>query len=149
MARPSSESMDTSIIHAIHRASQCATEAFHAELGSLDVTPRQLAVLRAIETSSDPSQTTLVNATGIDRSTLADIMQRMLKKGLVARKRTKEDARAYAVSLTASGRSLLRKATPAADKVDGRLLDALPASRRTAFMRDLERLVAALAPAQV
>ncbi|MFZ1102753.1 MAG: helix-turn-helix domain-containing protein, partial [Hyphomicrobiaceae bacterium] len=41
-----------------------------------------------------------MNRTGIDRSTLADIVRRLTRKGLLQRCRTNEDARAYAVRLT-------------------------------------------------
>ncbi len=45
------------------------------------------------------SQTDIVNLTGIDRSTLADIVRRLVKKGLLQRRRTKQDARAAAQRL--------------------------------------------------
>ena len=148
MARPTEpDQLDASIIHMIHRASQCAADAFHAEVGDLDLTPRQLAVMRTVAANDEASQTRIVELTGIDRSTVADIMCRMIKKGLLQRKRTKDDARAYAVRLTEAGRTMLRRATPASERVDSRVLDALPAARRETFVRDLERLVAELSKA--
>ena len=89
----------------------------------------------------DASQVGLCYATGIDHSTLAEMMRRLHGKGLVSRKRNNADARAYSVRLTESGRTMLKKAIPMGERVDARLLDALPAGRRDAFMRDLERLV--------
>ena len=59
-----------------------------------DLTPRQLAVLVTVAQNEGLSQTGLVDRTGIDRSTLADIVRRMQRKGLLQRRRTKEDARA-------------------------------------------------------
>ena len=76
------------------------------------------------------SQTGLVDRTGIDRSTLADIVRRMQRKGLLQRRRTREDARAYAVKLTDEGRRLLRVAEPLGKRVDERILDALPTKQR-------------------
>ena len=83
------------------------------------------------------SQTGLVDRTGIDRSTLADIVRRMQRKGLLQRRRTKEDARAYAVKLTDEGRRVLRTAEPLAKKVDERVLEALPTKQREQFVDDL------------
>ena len=94
--------------------------------------------------SSFDSQTNLVEMTGIDRSTLADIIRRMLKKGLVQRRRTKEDARAYAVKLTEEGRRILQSAEPMARKVDDRILQALPSAQRDRFLTDLNTIVKAL-----
>ena len=102
-----------------------------------DLTPRQLAVLVTVSNNEGLSQTGLVDRTGIDRSTLADIVRRMQKKGLLQRRRTKEDARAYAVRLTDEGRRVLRTAEPLAKRVDERILEALPAKQREQFIEDL------------
>ena len=86
--------------------------------GDGDLTPRQYAVLVTVSQNEGFSQTHLVEKTGIDRSTLADIVRRMLKKGLLQRRRTKEDARAYAVKLTDEGWQVLKAADPLAKRVD-------------------------------
>ncbi|MGE0850379.1 MAG: MarR family winged helix-turn-helix transcriptional regulator [Hyphomicrobiaceae bacterium] len=106
-----------------------------------DLTPRQLAVLTTVAQNEGVSQTRLVDRTGIDRSTLADIVRRMQRKGLLQRRRTKEDARAYAVKLTDEGRRLLRLAEPLAKRVDDRILEALPARQREQFVNDLLAIV--------
>ncbi len=106
-----------------------------------DLTPRQLAVLVTVAHNEGLSQTGLVDRTGIDRSTLADIVRRMQKKGLLQRRRTKEDARAYAVKLTDEGRKLLRTAEPLAKKVDDRILEALPSKQREQFVDELLSIV--------
>jgi MarR family transcriptional regulator, temperature-dependent positive regulator of motility len=130
-------------IHLLHRAGQCAEDLFHAEIKDRDLTPRQLAVLVTVARTEGLSQTGLVARTGIDRSTLADIVRRMQKKGLLQRRRTKEDARAYAVRLTGEGRRALRAAEPVAKRVDARLLEALPVRQRGQFIDELTAIVAA------
>ena len=129
--------LERSPIHLLHRASQCASDAFQGEVGEGDLTPRQYAVLVAVSQNEGLSQTQLVDSTGIDRSTLADIVRRMQKKGLLQRRRTREDARAYAVKLTDEGRRMLRAAEPLAKRVDERILDALPGQQREHFVDDL------------
>ena len=91
-------------------------ETLHAALQAIrthidaELTLSQASVLRAIrDAKGDPSQTDLVNATRIDRSTLADVMRRLLKTKLVARQRSKDDARAYKVTITQAGRSKLEE----------------------------------------
>jgi DNA-binding MarR family transcriptional regulator len=108
------------------------------------LTARPLAVLMTVEDNEGLSQTGLVNRTGIDRSTLADIVRRLTRKGLLQRRRTKEDARAYAVKLTDKGREFLRAAEPLARRVDRRVLDALPGHARQAFMTSLVSVVRTL-----
>ena len=64
-----------SALHLLHRAGQCASEIFQSEMTSGDLTPRQFAVLVAVSQNEGLSQTSLVKKTGIDRSTLADIVR--------------------------------------------------------------------------
>jgi DNA-binding MarR family transcriptional regulator len=86
--------------------------------GHSDLTLPQLVVMAAIKAHPGGSQTDLVGLTGIDRSTLADVVRRMQKKGLLQRRRTKEDARAYAVRLTDRGAALLPEAVKAMKAAD-------------------------------
>ena len=145
MARePAPNRLDRSPLHLLHRAGQCAAEVFQAELGAGDLTPRQFAVLLTVSTNEGLSQTHLVERTGIDRSTLADIVRRMLKKGLLQRRRTKEDARAYAVKLTEEGWRVLKSAEPLSRKVDERILSALPTTQRDKLLQDLNAIVQVL-----
>ena len=127
MARePASSRLERSPLHLLHRAGQCASDIFQAEMGGDDLTPRQYAVLVTVSQNEGLSQTQLVEQTGIDRSTLADIVRRMLKKGLLQRRRTRDDARAYAVKLTDEGWQVLKTADPLARRVDERILVELP-----------------------
>jgi DNA-binding MarR family transcriptional regulator len=136
----------TSALHLLHRAGQYADELFAINAGSAHITPRQFAVLKAITECQDPSQTTLVTKTGIDRSTMADIVHRLTTKGLVQRRRTRRDARTYAVRLTERGEAALKLAAPAARSTDERILAALSPAQRDAFLRSLSRIVAAIGP---
>lgn len=130
-----------SALHLLHRAGQCADEIFADNIGKSDLTPRQYAVLRAVADSEEPSQTVLVEKTGIDRSTLADIVRRLVERNLLQRKRTKHDARMYAVKLTASGQSALRSAEPAAKVTDDKLLSVMNAGERATFLKALVQIV--------
>jgi DNA-binding MarR family transcriptional regulator len=108
------------------------------------LTPRQLAVLVMVAQNEGLSQTGLVDRTGIDRSTLADLVKRLKGKGLLQRRHTKEDARAYAVRLTEEGKQSLRTAEPLAKRVDQHVLEVLPAKRREEFMRALASIIRTL-----
>jgi MarR family transcriptional regulator, temperature-dependent positive regulator of motility len=145
MARESANSrLERSPLHLLHRAGQCAAEMFQVELGSDELTPRQYAILLTVAQNEGLSQTQLVELTGIDRSTLADVVRRMLKKGLLQRRRTRDDARAYAVKLTDEGTRVLKTHDPMARRVDERILASLPAQQRDRFMQDLSAIVEAL-----
>lgn len=138
-----------SAIHLLHRAGQCADELFATTIGSTDITPRQFAVLKALSAGDDPSQSALVEKTGIDRSTMADIIRRLVGRSLVQRRRTRRDARMYAVRLTDKGKTALENAEPAARMTDERILGAIPAAQREPFLRALARIVEAIGPNSV
>lgn len=122
--------LDNSLVHLLHRASQAAEDCLSRGTGSSDVTPRQLAVLTAVARTPSISQTEIVHATGIDRSTLADIVRRLVRQGYLHRNRTREDARAYAVRLTEKGGALVAEMGAHAAKAEASLLERLsPADR--------------------
>jgi DNA-binding MarR family transcriptional regulator len=143
MVRDKNDQLHRSPIHLLHRAGQSAAEIFDNEM-TAGLTPRQLAVLMSVAHNEGASQTRIVEATGIDRSTLADIVRRLVKRKLLQRRRTRQDARAYAVTLTDEGWRVLRAAEPVAKRVDQRVLDALPTGRREQFIASLLAIVNAL-----
>jgi DNA-binding MarR family transcriptional regulator len=119
------DAIDRSIIHLLHRAGQRASEIFALETRAFDLTARQYAVITTVAQHEGLSQTDLVRLTGIDRSTLADVVQRLLKRGVIQRKRTVQDGRTYAVSLSAEGRKLLEAIKPHARRADRAVLSSL------------------------
>lgn len=145
---PSLPAFNGSASHLLHRAEQSATDIFSRIAPANMLTPRQYAILAAIEANQGLSQTGLVENTGIDRSTLADIIRRMLDKGLVQRERTAGDARAYAVHLTRKGTNMLKKMRPFADEVDRQIVAAIPKDQQKLFLSLLHHLVQTLADPQ-
>src|SRR6185436_14261371 len=127
----------------LHRASQCADELFHMEAGDLDITPRQFAVLERIAEQEGLSQTDLVERTGIDRSTMGGLIQRLVKKRLVSRRKTVGDARTYELTITIEGRAAVEQAKLIAHRVNRKLLSALPANKAGDFLPSLELLAVA------
>jgi len=144
MRNETTHELDTSAIHMLHRASQAADELFASETTGADLTPRQFAVLAALEVLESASQTQIVDATGIDRSTLADIVKRLVKRGLLNRRRSRSDARAYVVRLTPEGRDVLIATKPAARRVEERLLEQVPGERREDLLAALEAIIGSL-----
>lgn len=136
-------SLSRSPSHLLHRALQLALDVYGDATGPGAVTQRQFAVLAAVAENEGLTQTKLVRSTGIDRSTLADLVARMIEKGYLARERSKADARAKTVRLTDKGRAALVEATPRVAEADARILSHLAASRRDGFLNALEALAKA------
>jgi DNA-binding MarR family transcriptional regulator len=129
--------------HLMRRCHQFYGDLFAREAGDKDLTKQQYLVLNALELHDGVSQTLLVEVTGIDRSTLAEMVRRMLERGLLSRKRTEMDARANAVAITPAGRRVLRTARLAAERAERAFLDPLPATERTRFVKMLAMIATA------
>jgi MarR family transcriptional regulator, temperature-dependent positive regulator of motility len=134
---------EKSLLHLLHRAVQVGTDRFAKKLGDSGLTARQLVILKAIEANDGASQIAIVDITGVDRSTLADVVQRLLKRRLISRKRTKEDARAYALTHTEEGRRAIAQAEPILRTVERDMLAAIPAKQRSEWLESLRAVAAA------
>jgi DNA-binding MarR family transcriptional regulator len=126
--------------HLMHRVLQLALDIYSEETGPDGLTQRQFAVLEAVSQKSGLTQTDLVRATGIDRSTLADLVSRMTTKGLLAREQSTIDARAKAVSLSGPGQAALDAARPKVEAADKRIMALLPKAKRDGFLSLLSEL---------
>jgi DNA-binding MarR family transcriptional regulator len=126
--------------HLMHRVLQLALDIYTEEAGPDGLTQRQFAVLEAVSQKSGLTQTDLVRATGIDRSTLADLVSRMTTKGLLDREKSAIDARAKAVTLSVAGQTALDAARPRVEAADKRILALLPKGKRDGFLALLAEL---------
>ncbi len=138
MSKRQSNALDRSPVHLLHRASQSVTDLFSRVIKS-DLTPRQLAVLTAVARNEGCNQTDIVEQTGIDRSTMAEMVRRLVDKGLIERRRSKKDTRAYVIKLSQDGQRILKSAEPLAKRVDDKVLHAL-GGRSAAFLDSLSVL---------
>ena len=126
--------------HLLRRSQQRAVDLFVDEVGEAGPTPRQFAVLLSVHQNPGVNQTDLVRLTGIDRSTLTEILRRLGRRGLVRRERQRQDRRTNALHLTEAGRAAMVSALDAVERAQQRILEPVPAAERAAAMRLLERL---------
>jgi len=134
--------LERSPLHLLHRVHQRATELFQQKMAGIDITARQYVVLATVAQNDGASQQDIIDNTGIDRSTVSQIMQTMIRKGLLKRKRTKEDARAYAITVTDQGRDILKASEAIVEGVNEALVAALSATRAKTFIDNLRSIIA-------
>ncbi len=98
-----------SIIQTIHHLEQTVSAAFRDGFAAAghNITPCQFMVLRAVCSAPGASQTKIVDVTGVDRSTLADVVRRLIKSGLLMRHRHRQDARTYELKCTNEGEAIV------------------------------------------
>ena len=111
---------DYPLVHLVYRAQQELDRVLNAELVGLSITARQAVLLIAIDQAPGASQKDLVQSTGIDRSTLANMMQRLVRSGYVERSRSQNDGRANRVVLTPSGSALVERLKPVLAHIESR-----------------------------
>ena len=124
--------------HLLHRATQRLDALWHD--AKIEVTPRQWAVLTAAAADDRCSQSALIDATGIDRSTLSEVVRRLVQQQMVTRKRTTLDARAYAIRLTDAGRAVITRNTAKVANVNSQAADALVGADRVEIARLLNTI---------
>lgn len=129
-----------SFSHLLKRAVQYSVYRYNEEVGNSGLTHRQFTVLSAVDAFEGKSQTELVKVTGIDRSTLADLVGRLMSQGYVQRRRTKEDARTNSIKLTPLGKKSLKAAQSGAEDVDKKLLSLFPVAERKSLIDNLSLL---------
>jgi len=137
-----SDLLENSPSHLLHRVLQIALDIYTEETGDSALTQRQYALLLAADTTEGLTQTDLVRATGIDRSTLADMVARLIAKGLLERERSATDARANLVRLSEDGRAALNEIKPRVDAADARILSLLSPPKRDSFLKLLRKIAA-------
>ncbi len=129
-----------SFSHLLKRAVQYSVHLYMEEVGRSGLTHRQFTVLSAVDSFEGKSQTELVKITGIDRSTLADLVSRLMAQGYLQRKRSKDDQRANTVRLTPVGKKMLKASQSGAEDIDRRLLTVFSASDRRVMIDCLAAL---------
>ncbi len=129
--------------HLIRRCQQIAVALFieEASANGFDITPVQYAALVAIEENPGVEATTLSALIAFDRSTLADVIERLVGKGLVARTPDAQDRRVKRLSVTPEGARVAAAIEPVVERAQARILAPLAPADRKRFLALLEQVV--------
>jgi len=128
----------------LRMAQEATFQAFSHRSQEIGESPGRFATLMLISRNPGISQTELSYANGRDKSSLTPVVEDLVRRGLVERKRMDHDRRAYRLSLTADGKKMLALMTRCAREHE-RVLDGIIGARdRKRFIDVLKRLAAAL-----
>ena len=126
--------------HLIRRAQQRHV-ALWQELVSADVSSVQYAALAVLQRMPGASQSQLGNELDLDRSTIADLVSRLERRGTLVRSVHGSDRRAYALELTPSGNAEVDRLRPLVDHANLVLTDGLSDSETEALRALLKRIL--------
>jgi DNA-binding MarR family transcriptional regulator len=116
---------------------------FVEECRDFDITPIQFAILTVLYGGRALDQITLSTAVGIDRTSGADIIKRLYRRGLVERVASTEDRRARLVHITGEGQALVRRMQPHMERAQERLISPLSPAEHAMFNELMGKIIQA------
>jgi len=124
----------------LRRAWYGLNQAFRRRLAHLALTPDQFTVLRTLIEQKDITQSQLSATITSDPNTVASLVNRMEKAGLIERESHERDRRANRLRVSRSGRARYKLAREVAVTLQGEVLAVIPESRREEFLTQLAAL---------
>lgn len=127
---------------AAHRAQRAADRALTEAAG---VTTAQAAVLVVVAADGSPTQRSVADQLGLHESAVTQMVGRLLRLGLIERRRDPADGRARLLSLTADGRDAVRRLRGPFAAVNAAMDEALDGADVDRLAADLGRIADAFA----
>jgi DNA-binding MarR family transcriptional regulator len=91
----------------LRMAQEATFQAFSRRSQEIGETPGRFATLMLISRNPGISQTELSHAAGRDKSSLTPVVEGLVRRGLVERRRVSSDRRTYRLNLTPAGKKTL------------------------------------------
>lgn len=126
----------------LRMASAVLARDFAAAVGELDLTQKQCAVLELVAANPYVSQIDLAQALGTDRATMMALVDRLDRRGLILRRKSRRDARRQELSLTAAGKRLVEDARARIAAHEARFRKGLGEGRAGELIALLREIVA-------
>jgi DNA-binding MarR family transcriptional regulator len=125
----------------VRRLHQIHSAIFLEECQQFAITPVQYGLISALLASPGMDQVTLGGEVGIDRTNVADVLNRLAERGLVRRERSKADRRSMVAFVTKDGENVAEKMYESMRRAQERLLSPLRPEFRAAFLAMLTELI--------
>jgi DNA-binding MarR family transcriptional regulator len=126
----------------LRMAQESAFQAFSRRSQEIGESPGRFATLTIIARNPGISQTELSLAAGRDKSSLTPVVEDLVRRGMVERKRMRDDRRAYSLNLTAVGKKTLTQLTRCARRHERNLDGIIGMRDRKRFIQILKKIAA-------
>jgi DNA-binding MarR family transcriptional regulator len=127
----------------LRRAWYGLNQAFRRRIAHLELTPDQFTVMRTLLENEGITQRRLTELMSSDPNTVASLIERMERAGLIERQTHERDRRANCLRLGPAGKSKYRAARDVAVALQTEVLSALPARAREPFLAHLDAMAEA------
>jgi|ERR1700756_3769630 DNA-binding MarR family transcriptional regulator len=136
------DSEDQPLGYLLYRLMSALRPAVTAELQPLGLVLPEFVCLRILSMWPGRSNAELARNMNVSPQAMNNVVRGLQDRGIVARPATVSSGRALPAELTATGKTLLKRAEAAVRVADERVLASLTAAQR----REIKRLLAAAAP---
>jgi DNA-binding MarR family transcriptional regulator len=126
----------------LRMAQEAAFQAFSRRSQEIGESPGRFATLTLIARNPGISQTELSHANGRDKSSLTPVVEDLVRRGLVERKRVRSDRRTYRLNVTAAGKKTLVQLTRCARRHERNLDRIIGLRDRKRFIQILKKIAA-------
>ena|SRR5688572_25399804 len=121
----------------LRRAWYGLNQAFRRRIAHLGVTPDQFTVLRTLLEQDGITQSQLTATMTSDPNTVASLVNRMAKAGLIVRESHEKDRRANRLRVSPSGKTRYQQVRKIAVTLQTEVLTVLPETEREPFLTQL------------
>lgn len=122
-----------SVILALHRATHATLHALTSALADLDLPAADINVLAILADGAGRTVGALATATATRPSTLTSLLDRLIKRGYIARELDPADRRSFLISLTPDGRAVAEHAAAAITDLERQALATVTPAQRAGF----------------
>jgi DNA-binding MarR family transcriptional regulator len=123
-------------------AQEASFQAFSRRSREVGERPGRFATLTIIARNPGISQTELSQANGRDKSSVTPVIEELVRRGLVERKRVRSDRRVWRLTLTAAGKRTLATLMRCARAHDRNLDRIIGRKDRARFLAILKKIAA-------
>jgi DNA-binding MarR family transcriptional regulator len=131
----------TDLILALHRATHATLRALARDLADFDLTNSETNVLAVLADRVPRTVGVLAAATATRSTTLTNVLDRLVVRGLVMREVDPEDRRSFVVVLTDTGRETAAAVDAAVQRLERSALSAIGQRELAGFRAVLDALM--------
>ena len=126
---------------ALRRSARAITRRYNAALKSVDLNIGQFTTLASLLQPDPVPISVLAEQLGMDRTTLTRDLKPLDRRGLVISKGTAKDARQRHVTISDTGKALMKRAVPLWEKAQQQTKKDMPDQQWAAFRAELKTLM--------
>ncbi len=138
---PSASDLSAHLGFWLRTVSNHVSHAFAGKLAARDVTVAEWVMLRSLYRKEPMPPSRLAGDMGMTRGAITKLADRLIAKGLIVRRASRDDGRAQTLALTRAGTDLVPALAALADRNDAEFFASLSAAERRTLERLLKRTV--------